>query len=466
MCTMNSMPYIMTSIESFKKQKYKNKELIIVNSKSKDNTEEYLLNVNDKNIRKYNFNGSIYNALNFGISRSKGEIVGILHSDDVFYSDLTLSHVAKEYNKHKPDVIFGNILYSSKNDLTNIKRSWSKIRLLNKYDIPPHTGTFVSKDIYKKNKYSKKYFISSDTDFLIKIFSKKIKYKYLNTYISIMRSGGLSTNIYYFFKKMSEDLSIYKNYNLSFFDYIKKLLSKIKQFFTKKKYKIDEYHKNLNYISKIHFFNIKKFDKTFGKVISALNLAFVTYNYKFNLRTQNYLFWPDGVFSSYMTNIKKIPGRVFFLKIIKKINQNVKKYNKIFIVGNLPSISKIWIKKNLKFSYTHINLPYDNIEKLLQKVDRIKFLNHSLIILTLPTPKQELIANKIIKKYPYTNIICIGGSINILSGYEKKTPMILYKLNLEWLWRLKFDSKRRFLRLLESLFLLIKIKLTGKNTIY
>ena len=67
----------------------------------------------------------------------------------------------------------------------------------------------------------------------------------------------------------------------------------------------------------------------------------------------------------------------------------------------------------------------------------MKFSNNSLVILTLPTPKQEIVANSIIKKYPKINIICIGGSINILSGHEMKTPTFFYKFNLEWLWRLK-----------------------------
>ena len=37
MCAKNSMPYIMASIESFRKQSYKHKELIVVNSLSDDN---------------------------------------------------------------------------------------------------------------------------------------------------------------------------------------------------------------------------------------------------------------------------------------------------------------------------------------------------------------------------------------------------------------------------------------------
>ena len=60
MCAMNSMPYIMTSIESFKRQKYKNKELILVHSKSIDNTYEYLKSINHNNIKIFftifNFN--------------------------------------------------------------------------------------------------------------------------------------------------------------------------------------------------------------------------------------------------------------------------------------------------------------------------------------------------------------------------------------------------------------------------
>ena len=212
MCVKNSMPYIMSSIESFKKQEYKNKELIIINSKSKDNTNEFLKTINGKNIRKYNFNGSIYKSLNFGITKSKGHIIGVLHSDDIFFSKFILSKIVKEYKKSKSDIIYGNILWSKKNNLLNIKRSWSNISIKKKYDIPPHTGTFITKKIYKKFKYSEKYKISADTDFLIRIFKEKFKFKYINEYITIMRIGGLSNNIFFIFKKISEDLKIFKNH--------------------------------------------------------------------------------------------------------------------------------------------------------------------------------------------------------------------------------------------------------------
>lgn len=466
MCVMNSMPYIMTSIESFKKQKYKNKELIIVQSNSNDNTDYYLKTLCEKNIRKFKLNGSIYQALNFGIAKAKGQLIGVLHSDDIFFSPFTLNIVAKEYKKKKPDIIFGNILYCEKNNLLNIKRSWSKISIKNKFDIPPHTGTFITKKLYKKYKYSTKYLISSDTDFLINIFSGKINYQYVNYYISIMRMGGISSNYTSLFKKISEDIKIYREHKLTVFDYFKKIFFKSKQFIVLEKLEVKKYHKFLNNVSKINFLNLNKKENIYGKIISALNLAFITFNYKFKLRTHNYIFWPDGIFTTYITNIKKIPGREFFRRFLIKINKKNIKFKKIYILGNLPSISKLWLEDNLNHNFNHINLPYGNIKKINKELKKIYFLRNSLIILTLPTPKQELIANLIFEKSKKSTILCIGGSINILSGYEKKAPSILYNLNLEWFWRLKFDSKRRFFRLFESLILYLKLRFAGQNNIF
>ena len=85
MLVKNSMPYIMASLQSFLEQDYKNKELIIVYSKSNDGSFEYLNNKKTKNIKIYFLNKNLYSCLNYGIKKSKGEVIGILHSDDILY---------------------------------------------------------------------------------------------------------------------------------------------------------------------------------------------------------------------------------------------------------------------------------------------------------------------------------------------------------------------------------------------
>ena len=82
-------------------QDYKNKELIIVYSKSDDGSFEYLNNKKTKNIKIYFLNKNLYSCLNYGIKKSKGEVIGILHSDDILYDKNVLSDVAKSFIKRR-----------------------------------------------------------------------------------------------------------------------------------------------------------------------------------------------------------------------------------------------------------------------------------------------------------------------------------------------------------------------------
>ena len=197
-----------------------------------------------------------------------------------------------------------------------------------------------------------------------------------------------------------------------------------------------------------------------------LNLAFIAYDYKYKIRRHNTIFWPDGLMSEIDTKQKKIPGRNFLKKFIKLLNNNPKIFKKIYVYGNLPQLSKKWLSKNLSSKFIHGNLPYGESKVIKKFFKRKKITHHSLVILTLPTPKQEIVANYINDIDPTCTILCIGGSINMCSNYEAGAPKIFYNLNLEWLWRLKFDTKRRFKRLIESLTLYSISKVTGRNKVF
>ena len=67
--------------------------------------------------------------------------------------------------------------------------------------MPPHTTLFIKKRIYNKLKYSNKYNISADYEFIIRLFSKKINSKYINLNMLVMRLGGISTSIYTLLEK-------------------------------------------------------------------------------------------------------------------------------------------------------------------------------------------------------------------------------------------------------------------------
>ena len=91
-----------------------------------------------------------------------------------------------------------------------------------------------------------------------------------------------------------------------------------------------------------------------------------------------------------------------------------------------------------------------------------KIERNTLVLITLPTPKQEILSNEIIKKSKYYKILCIGGGLSIATGEIRKCPKFLYNLGLEFLWRLRTDTIRRLKRLIVTLLIFTFYLLIGK----
>jgi glycosyltransferase involved in cell wall biosynthesis len=198
------------------------------------------------------------------------------------------------------------------------------------------------------------------------------------------------------------------------------------------------------------------YDKNFA--LSGFNLAFLGYLNSKKINLHKYLLnWPDGIFKGrfYGKDIPKVSG----LNIINnlKIPSLIKN---IYVLGSLTKNSKEFLfNKFYNFKLTHVNLPYDKVENLYNLCPK-NFTEKDLIILTLPTPKQEQLAELIIKNNKYFKILCLGGAIAMASGEEKPVPKVLDKFNLEFLWRLRQDTRRRIFRLLYSLYFYLYGELT------
>ena len=236
----NGYPFIKSCTKSFDEQTYSNKEQIFVYAKSADKTLNYLINhCKNKNKNKKiiydNFSKNMYGALNIGIKKSSGEIIGVLHADDIFYDNKVLENVAREFKKGI-ELVHGNIIFVEKNNINKVLRVWrdkefKKIMLYGGW-MPAHTSVFIKKRILTLNKYSNKYKIASDYDLMLYLFKNNIKSKFINKFFCKMRLGGKSTNFKYFFLKSCEDIMIlYKHFKIMFmFIFFLKRLHKIKQF--------------------------------------------------------------------------------------------------------------------------------------------------------------------------------------------------------------------------------------------
>lgn len=194
--------------------------------------------------------------------------------------------------------------------------------------------------------------------------------------------------------------------------------------------------------------NSINFKKNF--ILSGLNLAFLGFLIKKDLPINKCtILWPDGFFSEYLFKKKiiKIPGR----EIIKNLVLDKSIIKKIIVIGNVDNVIQLFLENKFKIKTETIQLPYGEIYNFTKYLP--KFKHDELIILTLPTPKQEQLADYISRFNKYYKIICLGGALNMVVGKEKPVPDYLNKIFFaETLWRLQYETKRRSVRLLLSLF--------------
>ena len=459
----NNEKTILDSIQSIHNQSYKNIEHIIIDGKSSDGTRKILKDYPFKRkiIISETDNG-LYDAINKGIKIASGDIIGVLNSDDIYNSNLTIEHVVNFVKKKKDINIFcSDVVFFRGNNFSKISRYYPAYGFKKnnfKYGLmPPHPGVFIRSSVFKDNtKYNINYKIASDFDFLCKLILKqKIRYKILNLLSVRMRAGGISgKNLKSYLVSTKEIFNSLKNNKIStnIFYVLSRIPSKLRQYL-----KFSTYNLNRNFIFKIHkfywkFFNLNfkilgsinklNFNKNF--VLSGMNLAFLGYISKGEIKNFRTLInWPDGIFSKfYGKKILKIPGRDLLIKI--KLPDNIRK---IIVCGNLTSNGKKFLEKKFKLPIVHIQLPYGNMRKILKKFN-LKTNKKELVFITLPTPKQEAIGEKISKINNNYRVICIGASIGIACGDEKQVPYFIK--NFEFFWRLRYETLRRTKRLLET----------------
>lgn len=243
----NNSECIEDCINSVLKQVYPNVEYIVIDGGSKDNTVEIINKYKDK-ISYFisEKDNGLYDALNKGIKAATGDIIGILHSDDLFFNNDTLSNIVSAFEKSKADLVYAKGQYVDRTNINLVKRIYpskpfKKIYLYFGW-IPLHTTIYVKKEIFDNyGKYQTNYKIASDYEISLRwFFNDKIKKIFLNEWVVKMRLGGKSTTISLQKLKSNEDLKIISKYNLlGYFTLFCKIARKIPQYLIPKIFRIN-----------------------------------------------------------------------------------------------------------------------------------------------------------------------------------------------------------------------------------
>jgi glycosyltransferase len=234
----NNKKNLLISLESVLSQSLKNFEYIIYDGMSSDGTKSIIqkyLNKNIKYICKRDKN--YYEGLNYAIKNATGDYIGILNAGDKYFNSNVLDKIHKKILEKKCDLLSGNLVYFNEKNYS--RRVWNfpvkNLNALTALKIASPT-VFIKRKIALSNPYNTNYNISSDTDFNLKISKKNLNYIYLNQFIVLMKTGGLSTNPKFFFIKMVQDILILRKYFkfIYLFIYLYKIFSKLKTFKNKR----------------------------------------------------------------------------------------------------------------------------------------------------------------------------------------------------------------------------------------
>lgn len=182
------------TIKSVESQSYKNKEYIIIDGFSTDDT----LNIITKYKESINFLLSekdlgIYYAMNKGLLHVNGDLIIFLNSGDLFSNSDVLTDIVLKYRDVSFDILYGNTLHL--NTLNYIQKELN----INKYyffsnTICHQSCVFTKNSIILNGFFNTKYKILADREWLLRGFINNLKIVYCNIDISIWDDIGFSSN--------------------------------------------------------------------------------------------------------------------------------------------------------------------------------------------------------------------------------------------------------------------------------
>lgn len=228
----NGEKYLEQTIRSVLDQTYKNIEYIIIDGGSTDKTLD-IIKKHEQNICFWisEADKGIYDAMNKGIRKAKGEYIGLINSDD-FYEPDALEIIVQKINEFpNTDVFFGDMYMINQHLPEKQLQTYKKGKKLEKAFSIWHPTVFVRKEIYNEyDLFDLSYKIAADYELILRFYKKDCAFHYINKAISNFREGGIS----YYNKNIIKERFRLQLAHTSFINaHINKIKYKITEFFQK-----------------------------------------------------------------------------------------------------------------------------------------------------------------------------------------------------------------------------------------
>lgn len=227
------------TLKSVKSQTHGDVEHVVQDGGSTDNTLEILRAQSNAALQLVTEkDNGIYDAINRGTQRATGDVVGLLHSDDIFAHDGVLARVAQAFEDPDVDCVYGDLQYVAANDTTRVIRHWTSgaydRALLVQGWMPPHPTFYIRRSLLEQHgTYDTSFQIAADYDAMLRwLWTHSLQPAYIPEVMVKMRVGGESNrSLGRILQKSREDFRALKRNNVGGMTALaRKNLSKISQF--------------------------------------------------------------------------------------------------------------------------------------------------------------------------------------------------------------------------------------------
>lgn len=230
------------ALDSLAAQSHQNYEHVVQDGGSNDGTLDLLAARPDPRRSLVSTpDGGIYDALNRGLARCQGDVIGLLHSDDFFAHPQVLARVAARFEETGADAVYGDLDYVAAADTARVIRHWRagdyNPANLRRGWMPPHPALFLRRSVIDRHGgYDTSFRIAADYDAILRYFGKGgISAAWLPEVLVKMRVGGESNrSLERILRKSREDYRALKTNGVGGFGALAwKNLSKLSQFVIK-----------------------------------------------------------------------------------------------------------------------------------------------------------------------------------------------------------------------------------------
>jgi glycosyltransferase len=215
-------------------------EHIVIDGRSTDGTSE-LLRAAEGSLARLVVepDRGIYDALNKGFALATGDVVGLLHADDVFAHDSVLARIAEVFADPAVDAAYGDLQYVRRDATDRVVREWQsgpfRRERLRWGWMPPHPTVFMRRRVLERvGPFDIGYRIAADYDHLMRLLTDpSVRVAYIPEVLVRMRVGGVSNrSIGNMLQKSREDLRAMRAHGVGGVGtLVAKNLRKLPQFF-------------------------------------------------------------------------------------------------------------------------------------------------------------------------------------------------------------------------------------------